>query len=142
MLKNQGKMAASRQRPVSCRFCRARKLRCSREAPCSNCVSRGIRCDLEIRVGKPPSPTNDSESALIERIKRLENILLAQQNLDEGQHAEEALETRQSSGAESHVQQVHSAALSPEIQCLANDVAWLESIYMGQNLSVSCCYRI
>ncbi|KAH8889097.1 hypothetical protein GQ53DRAFT_227405 [Thozetella sp. PMI_491] len=34
-----------RQAPVSCRFCRSRKLRCSRGQPCTNCRSRGIACE-------------------------------------------------------------------------------------------------
>ena len=33
-----------RQRPISCQFCRMRKLRCSRIFPCSNCTSRGVTC--------------------------------------------------------------------------------------------------
>ncbi|KAF5597533.1 zinc finger transcription factor YRR1 [Fusarium pseudocircinatum] len=36
-----------RQRPVSCNFCRVRKLRCSREFPCSNCTSRGVQCQAQ-----------------------------------------------------------------------------------------------
>lgn len=34
------------QRPISCYFCRSRKLRCSREQPCSNCATRNIQCRL------------------------------------------------------------------------------------------------
>ncbi|KAG6009126.1 hypothetical protein E4U21_003195 [Claviceps maximensis] len=33
-----------RQRPIACQSCRRRKIRCSREFPCSNCTSRGIKC--------------------------------------------------------------------------------------------------
>lgn len=33
-----------RQRPISCKLCRQRKLRCSRVFPCSNCVCRGLEC--------------------------------------------------------------------------------------------------
>lgn len=34
-----------RQEPVSCAVCRKKKLKCSRTFPCSNCVSRGLRCE-------------------------------------------------------------------------------------------------
>lgn len=42
-----------RQPPISCSFCRARKLRCNQPRPCTNCVSRGRICD----------PTNNNHSA-------------------------------------------------------------------------------
>lgn len=34
----------SRQQPSSCTSCRKRKLKCSRDNPCSNCTVRGIEC--------------------------------------------------------------------------------------------------
>lgn len=33
-----------RQEPVSCEFCRKKKLKCDRGAPCSNCSARKIAC--------------------------------------------------------------------------------------------------
>ncbi|CAK7237296.1 hypothetical protein SEUCBS140593_009911 [Sporothrix eucalyptigena] len=36
----------ARKGHYSCDFCRARKLRCSRPLPCTNCVSRGKKCVL------------------------------------------------------------------------------------------------
>ncbi|KAL5316076.1 hypothetical protein ACEPPN_016953 [Leptodophora sp. 'Broadleaf-Isolate-01'] len=48
------------ERPVSCRFCRSRKLRCSRESPCTNCVSRAIVCELPV-----PAENYSSSSAAI-----------------------------------------------------------------------------
>lgn len=35
---------APRQDPVSCQTCRSRKLKCDRQNPCSNCVSRRVDC--------------------------------------------------------------------------------------------------
>lgn len=40
--------AYRRQNPVSCSFCRSKKLKCDRVSPCSNCVARGIDCDSPI----------------------------------------------------------------------------------------------
>lgn len=34
-----------RQAPVSCKLCRVKKLRCDRGQPCSNCRTRGYRCE-------------------------------------------------------------------------------------------------
>jgi hypothetical protein len=35
---------APRQEPVSCQTCRTRKLKCDRQNPCSNCLSRRVDC--------------------------------------------------------------------------------------------------
>jgi Fungal Zn(2)-Cys(6) binuclear cluster domain len=131
MPKAQQMHGAPRQRPVSCRFCRSRKLRCSREAPCSNCVSRGIRCEVEYPVG--PSP-GTSEPEIVERIRKLEESVenqKPQQNENVKQHSE---------SSDTHAQQAHRSTLSPQIEHLDNDVAWLESIYSGQDLSVNIIY--
>ena len=45
--------AAQRQDPVSCQFCRAKKLKCDLAQPCSNCRSRGISCVRMMDGGKP-----------------------------------------------------------------------------------------
>ncbi|KAK8855934.1 hypothetical protein PGQ11_011846 [Apiospora arundinis] len=71
-----------------------RKLRCSRTSPCSNCVSRGIACDLEHPVARMSNSSNDSNnpdnSEIISRLQRLESILAPQsdirQSLDSQQH--------------------------------------------------------
>jgi len=33
-----------RQNPISCQFCRSKKLRCDRAQPCANCFARRINC--------------------------------------------------------------------------------------------------
>lgn len=117
MPKDQQKQATSRQRPVSCRFCRTRKLRCSRTAPCSNCVSRGITCDLEHPVAQSSSaPSTSENSEIIERLHRLENPLVAQKREEQGQNG-------QPSNVEMDVD---------------SDVAWLGSVYIDQIPLVSC----
>lgn len=80
-----------RQRPVSCHFCRSRKLRCNRESPCSNCSARGITCHLyasDIRpcatdqfgiVGRSnvPDSHDDLSQGILNRLERLEQALLS-----------------------------------------------------------------
>ncbi|VUC38082.1 unnamed protein product [Clonostachys rosea] len=82
----------SRQRPVSCAFCRVRKLRCSRDFPCTNCASRGRQCphptdDKDVHQAplnvsalvaagntlSPPSSAGDG--AILSRLERLEALL-------------------------------------------------------------------
>ena len=41
-----------RKGQYSCDFCRSRKLRCDRPLPCTNCVSRGKRCQLGPATGQ------------------------------------------------------------------------------------------
>jgi len=79
-----------RQRPVSCHFCRTRKLRCNRESPCSNCTARDITCHLYalesqhgafnklgITEGRNLPRSHDEPSRpILERLERLEQALL------------------------------------------------------------------
>ncbi|SPO02031.1 uncharacterized protein DNG_04704 [Cephalotrichum gorgonifer] len=54
-----------RRRPaVSCNLCRRRKIRCNREAPCSNCLrSRNATCVYEV-LSPPPSPRRSIPASL------------------------------------------------------------------------------
>ncbi|KAF2672032.1 hypothetical protein BT63DRAFT_452530 [Microthyrium microscopicum] len=117
-----------RQRPVSCLSCRKRKLRCSRVAPCSNCVSRGIQCDLEATIAVPQQTASDSE--IIERLNRLEQLLISK-------HSVEVEPKEISDESTSPVSQVLRSASSPQIEGLVNDVAVLESIYSNKSLTPS-----
>lgn len=154
-----------RQRPVSCRLCRTRKLRCSREAPCSNCVSRGVACELEPYAVPVRSPSvtisTPSEPDLFERIRKLEQIVEQQQvqlqsSSNQNSQAEEQ-QTQQIShqipsvedniasevfdaDVASHAQHIPKPSLFPEIANLDKDVAWLESIYSGHDLSVNILF--
>jgi hypothetical protein len=42
-----------RQDPVSCSFCRSKKLKCDRRSPCSNCATRQITCDAPFALRTP-----------------------------------------------------------------------------------------
>ena len=142
-----------RQRPVSCRLCRLRKLRCSREAPCSNCKARGVACELETNA----LSTTASEPDLVERIRKLEQIVEQQQlqllsNSDRSYSVESQQPQStplQNTSTEDNIlpdsfdadvvpnqQQVPRPTTFPENEHLDKDVAWLESIYSGHDLSV------
>lgn len=79
---------SSRSRPVSCHFCRSRKLKCSRQFPCSNCTSRGTACQLYPTVSSPDAqsdkeepPVNQSSNAdVLARLRRLEEIVIGNGN--------------------------------------------------------------
>jgi len=136
MPKDQQQVQVARLRPVSCRFCRSRKLRCSREAPCSNCVSRGIRCELEHPAARSSSGVlSASEPELLARIRKLEELVESQQLQQTGS----VKQLSEGPDGNTHSQRATSlsSTLSPQIEHLDNDVAWLESIYNGQNLSVN-----
>ena len=129
MPKDQSRHSVPRQRPISCRFCRTRKLRCSREAPCSNCVSRGVHCELEQSPeGSSGTPTA-TELKLLERIRKLEERVETQ-DLQDGEsvkHPEDFVTCAQ--------QRYLSTAVNGT-EHLDDDVAWLESIYADQSASV------
>lgn len=60
-----------RQRPISCKLCRQRKLRCSRVFPCSNCTCRGLICEHDGPVtahssaARPDLAANSSANSAI-----------------------------------------------------------------------------
>ena len=76
----------SRSRPISCVFCRTRKLRCSRQFPCNNCTSRGLNCHQE---GEPASSVSSSneispepagfQQNVLSRLEKLEEIVASKQ---------------------------------------------------------------
>lgn len=76
----------SRSRPVSCLFCRSRKLRCSRQFPCANCSSRGLTCQLEsVSVLSTSSadegsdqPSGNFQQNVLARLRKLEEIVITQ----------------------------------------------------------------
>ncbi|KAL3494736.1 hypothetical protein BJX62DRAFT_26785 [Aspergillus germanicus] len=74
---------STRKRPVSCHFCRSRKLRCSRRFPCPNCTSRGISCELyasqppeTVSENNPNSSTDTTTANILARLQTLEDIVL------------------------------------------------------------------
>lgn len=69
-----------RQDPVSCRLCRLKKLKCSRQQPCSNCVARNVDCEFEpnhatttARIQQDVQPSN---ADILSRLQRLEDMIL------------------------------------------------------------------
>ena len=81
-----------RQRPISCKLCRQRKLRCSRQFPCSNCTTRGVVCqhDGPETAPTPRASVDPGESTatatpkevpnaeLLARLEKLEALIAAQ----------------------------------------------------------------
>lgn len=77
------RVRSSRSRPVSCHFCRSRKLKCSRQFPCSNCTSRGKTCQLYPTTALPSSPQSQTDKLpsnyhadILVRLRRLEEIVI------------------------------------------------------------------
>ncbi|KAF5667983.1 zinc finger transcription factor YRR1 [Fusarium circinatum] len=115
-----------RQRPVSCNFCRVRKLRCSREFPCSNCTSRGVQCQAQDppRASGPSSrpvskraggsvsgggggsggtSSTGKEADILSRLERLE-ALLAERTKETDSNSNSNLNSRTISSAPSSVE--------------------------------------
>lgn len=148
MPKEPPKVGDPRQRPVSCRFCRMRKLRCSREAPCSNCVSRGLECDL-VQAAHNGSQADDADKAeLLERIRKLEALVEHNTRLTSAGVTSHGIPPTttplvnvlpshtigESRGATTESSQASVASPSEQLD---HDFAWLESIYDGSECAVS-----
>lgn len=109
MPKDQSQPPKFRQKPVSRTFRRTRKLRCSRTAPCSNCILRGITCDLEPPHPQPiVVPETSGNSEIIERLHRLVSLLLAQKEEVQGRNAQcpESSESQYQSTSSSQFQDI------------------------------------
>lgn len=140
---------ASRNRPVSCYFCRSRKLRCSRQAPCSNCLSRGISCTLQAlpapnpsernhitsftQASARPAPDSASNSELLARIRLLEEVVL--QQTDDTRHGRSR---KRSPPAQRIIQ--HRATVSPNHGAASSEIeaGVLNKISVNEGLLVSC----
>ncbi|KAI8961910.1 fungal-specific transcription factor domain-containing protein [Daldinia sp. FL1419] len=61
-------------KPLSCTNCRARKLKCSREHPCTHCVRSGAECIFPTRK-RMRKPRTNKNSELLQRLSRLESIV-------------------------------------------------------------------
>ncbi len=138
-----------RQRPVSCNFCRSRKLRCSRTSPCTNCSSRGIPCRLDLPVPTPATPaTSDGTvQSILRRLQLLEQLVLSQDKANPTLEATSRISTVQplhdlsigspeSSDAAFRAPELPSYVDSPtllSLQSIREDVTWLEKESMSQN---------
>lgn len=134
-----------RRRPISCKLCRERKLRCSRHFPCSNCAGRGLVCQYE-RDQTVPSPLASSDhgnavetspestrAELLERLEKLEALLET-----ETRHAEPA----DSEPCDQPVPLAEtSSTISLLLQRLTSDMALIEKPYSGQSLPVRAPYE-
>ena len=99
----------------------------SREAPCSNCVSRGVQCDLE----SPPEVSSEAvESRLLERIRKLEERV-------ENQTFHQSQSVKHPEDFVTCAQQQYLTTVPNDAGHLDEDVAWLESIYADQDASVN-----
>ncbi|KAL2072058.1 hypothetical protein VTL71DRAFT_11401 [Oculimacula yallundae] len=76
-----GREKARRQEPISCLFCRTKKLKCDRGAPCSNCRARKLTCSsvsdgTQFTTTQPSLGASQSIDSLNARIQRLEELLM------------------------------------------------------------------
>ncbi|KAM3068405.1 hypothetical protein ACMFMG_009541 [Clarireedia jacksonii] len=118
--------APRRQDPVSCQFCRSKKLKCDRVFPCSNCRARKISC---VSASGEPSRNMSPHGSAIEsfqshgieelsqRLGRLEELLSRNANFA-------VLPTHVGSPISSIKE---SGENSAEDLKLTNTVSWLES---------------
>jgi hypothetical protein len=125
-----------RQDPVSCQFCRRKKLKCNRDRPCSNCLKRGVECELPPRwldhQGAPDSPQKANHETVFARLKRLEDAVFGSNSKslppEEPRPRHPSLPTTsQTSLIETELQEDHNAQASN---------SWLESLSSSNDSNV------
>lgn len=130
---------ARRQDPVSCQFCRAKKLKCDRNFPCSNCRARRLPCvSAAGQADTPGSQPINSVSAgsssqgieeLNARLRRLEELLEKNINVSRSSRDTASVASTQETPAE-------------DAQ-ITNTVSWLESdAFEHRNLQESTNYNL
>lgn len=138
----------SRQDPVSCESCRKKKLKCSRQHPCSNCTSRGIRCEFnrlptaDLIKPAPPaeqedvSSLRDENAAVKARLERLEAIIYGKCSADTTGGDERPTKARRLDNGQTAMngsKQVPTppASAAPSTEAAKNyvgDFTWLECV--------------
>ncbi|EHK16911.1 uncharacterized protein TRIVIDRAFT_42523 [Trichoderma virens Gv29-8] len=134
-----------RQRPISCHLCRVRKLRCSRQFPCSNCTSRGVVCQhegiavaaaaaagVQAQVKSPASPALKDASTLelLARLERLENLVASQG----GEREDSAKKGVEKPAPQAQAPVMASRPVPPRLQRLTADALELERSCSDQKL--------
>ncbi|KAK7439294.1 hypothetical protein Landi51_11271 [Colletotrichum acutatum] len=130
MYQGKRQQARRRSKAISCELCRARKLRCNRQFPCSNCTARGVKClapAVQKRNGQrgsvdqtQPSVPPDTSANLIRRLESLEALLAAK------------ISNSGASQLRCLVNDAHAGrASSPDILYMLSDALILERQSMG-----------
>lgn len=155
-----------RQRPISCKLCRQRKLRCSRIFPCSNCTCRGVVCEHDgpvtapaprasaavnsntnppITVSAPiddPMPVDEGERSLAPKDVPNAELLARLEKLEALIAAQnrEGMATKPTTTAYADDTPAQpstvASPMSPQLQKLTDDALWLERSFTGQSLLV------
>ena len=116
-----------RQDPVSCQFCRTKKLKCNRDQPCQNCLARGIECE---RKGSLPAARSQhahvpaDNTNILARLQRLEDIVLG---------SKRAESPADGAGSQRRAQPVGTFQVSEREKVHKADAEWLESISLRED---------
>lgn len=122
-----------RTRVTSCQLCRDRKLRCSRQFPCSNCTARGAACkapQVQRTAGQRETPEKTpvpvlarhvSNDQLLKRLESLEALLATQTKQPQLAHSQSDLShDTEEKQLPSNVQNLLSDALLLERHCMGS----------------------
>lgn len=127
-----------RQRPIACQSCRRRKIRCSRQFPCSNCTSRGLQCVQfyeplepapEVKDKDEPKAANVSNADIRARLDRLETWITGLSDPRPGSTpSAEKIDDAHPPSPSSRSRARHAQPLSPPssstVQHLSEDALW------------------
>ncbi|KAL6161849.1 hypothetical protein ACJBU6_00947 [Exserohilum turcicum] len=103
--------------PRSCVTCRRRKVKCDKNNPCSNCVRAKIECIFPGPGRAPRKSRKPSDAELLERLRRLEGVVISLNAQVEGHEHDAADRDKQrqsSAGLDNRL--YHKTAAGPTAQ--------------------------
>lgn len=130
-----------RQEPVSCESCRRKKLKCNREHPCGNCLSRDVPCTFNgkrVPVSATASIQNNDETSALRaenakiqaRLDKIEDLLL-NGSIEEGERPSKyrRIANRDRTSSLPSPATTLSASSDPErAKSYRSETQWLEGI--------------
>lgn len=131
----------ARSRPVSCQFCRSRKLRCSRQFPCPNCTSRGIACDLDAPTAtsineaveeESETPSGTFQRDVLARLHQLEELVMGRGELSNPPSVQ--------TGSQPSPPSLPKGDFFAEEQYNSIELNWIEGVVTYPSSMVSCAH--
>jgi len=120
--------ASAAQNARSCVTCRKRKVKCDKKQPCSNCTRAKIECIFPGPGRAPRKSRKPQDGELMDRLKRLEGVVLSL-NAQVEEHEQEAAERdkRETSSSEQTCLEKQKESESRTVVAADNSVQGLET---------------
>ena len=130
------------EEPAACQSCRKRKLKCSRQQPCSQCDRLGAECVYDVR--RRPGVKSGAIEAITQRLSNLEHMFLGQGLLLQSllpQQRNPSSTNGDTHNAESALQEQVDTLRSALMQASKNEDNALDEAASGPQVTISTAPR-